>query len=152
MNENNNNDIVKLKFIYEEINESTKTQQGAIDMLNNKFNWIIASNIGVMALVFSKRELNNEFLNFSFFALLVSLAFSVISLWVRKYKRGPLLSELIGAEKYPEDKLLREVNKKMVEAININQKSIDELGTFLKIAIIFLVSSVVLLFLSILIK
>lgn len=146
--EQDKENIGKLRFIYQEINESTKSQHEAINTLNNKFNWIIVSNIGVMALVFSKGELKNEFLKFSFFTLLVSLAFSVISLWVKKYKRGPLLTELIGIEKHPEEKILREVNKKMVEAININQKNIDELAIFLKISIIFLTISIALLFLS----
>lgn len=148
----NNKKVEKLRFIYQEINESSKVQQEAINMVNQKFNWVIALDIGILALIFSRDNFTNDWTKISLFVLLISLIFSVISLWTKKYKRGPLLTELNNSIKYNEEIIIKGVNKKMVEAVNLNQKIIDELNIFLKISIIFLVLAILFIYLSILTK
>lgn len=150
MEDQNKNSVLRnLKFIYHEICKFHNGQKDSINQINNKFSWIIAANIGIIGFIFISRKDFNDLYKFAFLLFIISLFFSVLSLWTRKYKRGPKLREMMKKRGWTEEEMVERTNEKMVEAVDENQKVISRLCLYLKISIIFLMIGVLVLFISI---
>ena len=84
-------------------------------------------------------ENKDIFIFLAFIFSIISSLLSLISLKFKAFKRGPLLSKLIDAEKKPEDQLLRALNKKIHQDIEKNKDIVRNFGDYLKYSVYLLI-------------
>lgn len=139
----------KALFVHNKIVEFSNNQQQAIDYLNNKINWVIVIDIALAGYLLNKRH--TDFLQWvSSLFIICSLLIAIISIWSKKYKLGPKLREIIEkSSQWSYEKLVKNFNDKLEKDIARNEILASETAKLLKISIIFLVVSIVALFLSI---
>lgn len=139
-----------LKIIYDEILRARKAQEKDIELIYNKFNWILVSNIVV--LVGSLQFKESSFLLFlGIIFIIASTTFSLYFLRLNFFKRGPKLNDLKNAKNVREVELINALNDRIVSAINKNKDTIDYLGVCLKESIRLFSVGILLIFIHILI-
>jgi len=132
-----------LKIIYDEITELHRFQQSGVDLLYNKLNWILVSDLVLIAAI----------LNFKYPSIL-ALLFAGASAVLVLIKFQPqifkstaqITNQLENVEK---PNFLESLIKKKKEAYNANKGRIDELNTVMLYARVLLILAIVTQFLVI---
>jgi hypothetical protein len=143
--------IVNLNIIYSEAVDARKQQQNDFEVICNKFNWLIVTNIAIIIGVISQKSFINIFDILSTIALITSIIISLISLRVKLFKRGPGLVILSSNYYKNPIKLLKANNDKIISAIEKNKDILKKYSKNLEIAIYLLISSIVLICMGIMV-
>ncbi len=132
-----------LKVIYDEITELHRFQQSGVDLLYNKLNWILVSDLVLIAALLN-------FKHPSILALLFAGASAVLVLikfQPQIFKStAQITNQLENVEK---PNFLESLIKKKKEAYNANKGRIDELNTVMLYARVLLILAIVTQFLVI---
>jgi len=128
-----------LKIIYNEVIDARKQQQEDVNLIYNKFNWIIISDIALIIVILNSKPLSS-LLIFVFLILTTSLIFSLLSLRLNSFKRGPKLEKLVYYRNKSSKYFLNALNNKIIKDIEYNKKNIKWFGNYLKISIFLLIS------------
>lgn len=130
--------IEREKVIYEQSCEVRRLQQGAIDLLNNKHQWLIAGSIAIIVgTVFSKGYSNIRIFAILFCVLVIIN--SLFSIRTKTYKIGPSLEELdtkMAKNNWSAQKTLEKINKKIIKDLRDNRPKISELKRSIWLSII----------------
>ena len=137
--------LENLKLIHEEIICAREQQLKDVELIYNKFNWILVTNIVLLGFLLSLKD-KDIFIFLAFIFLIGSSLLSLISLKLKTFKRGPLLCKLIDAEKKSEDQLLRALNKKIHQDIEKNKDLVKNFGDYLKYSIYLLMLALLCVF------
>jgi len=136
-----------LKIIYNEVIDARKQQQEDVNLIYNKFNWIIISDIALIIVILNSKPLSS-LLIFVFLILTTSLIFSLLSLRLNSFKRGPKLEKLVYYRNKSSKYFLNALNNKIIKDIEYNKKNIKWFGNYLKISIFLLIIGVIFLLIS----
>ena len=139
--------IEREKVIYEESCEARRLQQGAIDLLNNKHQWLIVGSIAIIAgTIFP--EGHSDIRIFAILLCILAIINSLFSIWAKTYKIGPNLEELnmkVLKNNWSSQKTLRKINKKIIKDIQYNRSKISELKRSIRFSIIPLLLAIMIL-------
>jgi hypothetical protein len=140
--------IENSNLIYKEATFARNQQHEDIMHLNQKINWILASDIiffGFLLQVYSR----HNFLYIIAAALLIaSLVVCCWSLFARNYKMGPNLIDLHKKRTAPEIDFIDSTNNRIIKDLGENRYIVNNLVSSIKIAIILLILSVLLVFIK----
>lgn len=131
-----------LKIIYEEISELHRYQQSGVDLLYNKLNWILVSDlVFVAALMSSKESSTIATLLASASAILVLIKFQP-----QVFKNTAQITSQLETVDKPN--FLESLIKKKKEALNANKSRIDELNNVMFYARLLLILAIGIQFLA----
>ena len=116
-----------LKIVYKESIEVNKQQQLAIDLIYNKLNWILVSDLVFLAAIYSMYRLNIAVL----FLVILSAILSLLGLDPQIFKGTAKLSEQLTRVDNDKNEFLKGLINKKIEAFNANNKRISEISSFL---------------------
>lgn len=132
-----------LKIVYKESVETYKYQQSAVDLIYNKLNWILVSDIVFLAALYGAHR------HSAIVALLVVLSaiLSLLGLNPRKFKGTAKISEQLKKVDSDKNKFLEAIISKRIEAFNANEKRINDISCFLSFSKWLLISALIIQFL-----
>ncbi|MHB1769502.1 MAG: hypothetical protein ACYCPH_00220 [Minisyncoccota bacterium] len=133
-----------LKIIYDEIVELHRYQQSGVDLLYNKLNWILVSDLVFLAAAYNLHWPN-------FLAQLLASASAVLVLLKfqpETFKSTAQISAQLDQVEHKD--FLESLIKKKKEALNANATRIDKLSGSMLWARILLIAAIAVQFLSIL--
>lgn len=148
MTKNNFDNIENFKLIYNELIDARSQQQKDADMIYNKFNWLIVSNIAIIGILLQINNLS-IYLKLSILSSTISLILCLISLKLKSFKRGPKLFELIETKTWPQKIQIQKLNEKILDAIEKNKQIIKYFANYLKYSIYSLIAGLLFIILDI---
>lgn len=131
-----------LKIIYEEISELHRYQQSGVDLLYNKLNWILVSDLVFVAALMSSKES-------SIIATLLASASAILVLikfQPQVFKNTAQITSQLETVDKPN--FLESLIKKKKEALNANKSRIDELNNVMFYARLLLILAIGIQFLA----
>lgn len=131
-----------LKVIYEEISELHRFQQSSVDLLYNKLNWVLVSDLVFIAALVSSK-------NGSILALLLaslSAILALIEFQPHVFQSTAQISDQL--ERAAEPNFMESLIKKKKEAYHMNAERLESLNTTMLYTRIFLLAALILQFLS----
>lgn len=132
-----------LKIIYEEISELHRFQQSGVDLLYNKLNWILVSDLVFIAAMISSKYGST----LAIFLASASAIVALVKFEPQVFKGTAKISDLV--EIVEKEDFLKILVKKKTEAYNANKGRITELNKFMFYTRVLLISAIVIQFLSI---
>jgi hypothetical protein len=133
-------DQESLKLIYQELVDARKQQQLDFDMIYNKFNWVIVSDIVLFGVLFSNDI--NIFSSLPAILLFASMLISLIFSRANNYKWGADFNELISAKNKKSIKLINALNNKISKAVEKNSEVSERFARYLGYSIFLLIFGV----------
>ncbi|MFA6099316.1 MAG: hypothetical protein WC750_00370 [Patescibacteria group bacterium] len=150
-NELKSSNLDKLRFIYEEVSSARERRLRAIEMLNQKINWILVSTIALFG--FTLQALGYLKKGSLFYAALglmcVGLLLCLFGLFVRAYKLGPSLKSLLEKTENDVENIIKECNEKITKGLEESQLTITDLSKISRLATFCLVGAIILIVLTI---
>ena len=148
-NKKQNNNLEKLKVIYGEVCEARRFQQSSIEHINNKINWFIVLDVVLIGFLFRDIKFFFDLLILIF--LFVSLIILITTLFLKNYKTGPNLKDMLKFINWKEEKILYKIIKKNIEQKEYNDRIIKKIKSYFIFSFIGLLIGLFLLIFKILI-
>lgn len=146
------NDLKSLEFIYQELKESWDFQKESLSTIQTKANWTLSTDaLLLVAILFQVDELNAAYI-ISLSLFLLSILCILVILWIWNFVRGPSHKELLDASKYSYEAILKKISPAKIQAMNMNQKKLDQLKLLLNLSVFFLFLGLVVLFFTFIFK
>jgi len=135
-----------LKIIYNEVVELHKYQQQSIDLMYNKFNWILVADSVFLAALYNTRHANILVI----LLVAISAVLSLLSFVPTKYKYTAKISDQLT--NVDNNKFLESLIKKKKEAFTKNESHMTNMGNLLICSQLLLVFAILCQFLMLIIK
>ncbi|BFT94812.1 hypothetical protein MNSC_08200 [Minisyncoccus archaeophilus] len=135
-----------LKIVYNEVLELHKYQQQSFDLLYNKLNWVLVSDVLLLIFFISQESVAILVI----FCILISILFTLFAFNPKGYSYTIVISKQL--ENYEDEDYLKNLIKKRREAFGRNESKIVGIKKALLISNFFLSLGIILEFIIILIQ
>lgn len=124
-----------LKIIYEEVSEIHRFQQSGVDMLNNKMNWVLVSDLVFLAVVYDLHQRS------VLAVLLASLSAIVVLIYFKPIRFKSTVEISKQLEHADKDSFLRDLIDTKRQAFNANAGRVKELKAAMLSARVLLIAA-----------
>jgi len=144
--EKEKNNFGNSELIYQEISAYRSQQHEDINLLNQKINWVLASDVLFFGFILQMNIKNSLMHILALAFLIISVIICFISLFARDYRFGPKLMDIHKKRTENEQDLIDSINNKIIQDLDKNQSILKEFANNLKLSTILLLLSLLLVF------